>query len=1006
MNEPPENPLLNPPSEEQGVVTDADSTVATENEETLKPTASVEPATRENTPRHDIDSGSSNDPLLEQKGPSTDRSPDGDSNDVPPPLENATPYACNPYEQVHASGVLNPHPALAMQFYEARMRDHAVAYASAAAGAAWAAAQVAQAAADYAVGTGPPPPTFGGLPTWNNSTYAYSNANQFLPSFGTPSSPMHPHFAMYANSYYFPEQLTHQYYQPPVSNERQNYGGTQKQDRNGPGQVDDGKTKESIDHLDCPKQHHQRRKRQQRLPLEETSIPKVISSRQSTASQGTVGEGYEPYSANNNQSSSRGRCRYTGRGKVRRRLLRSDGDSSSSGSNVFPQPRTHNKKKARSDESLLGKTAISALYEWCSKRQRTPSFLLQKAGYSGNFAFKVVLEDGEEYGVGDGCTKIAAKQLAAKRSLQALVPGVVFDESTGVVVGLRCTPKRKDSASLEADDLAPNLAKRLAIGHNDEDCDTESFDGDRSKLSKPAKQAKRTLDIYPGTSTASEDEDENEYYTSRGASVCSALLHALVQIDPCLPEPPSFTYGQEESILPTLVASLKGRKNGFRVHRPSYKCTAALSRIIPETGTNTPYDSEEDEKAFLTHVKDRETSSDTLPLEEHLEASGIGGTKREARHIASSKLLALLFPECESMVEVKAAAEAIRDAHVASKGSKAHPRPIVKDEEVKSVHRCMVKIAGNPPLPEQLRANLELLLIGAADRFDSRLLDRKVKVAAEDDDCEHVNLRNPDELAYCRDHVDRLVEIALQNYNDHDEEGRCLPDELTADDVGRTILRKATDVDLPNIVRLFELNAEAFGNIQQVHNSETASAPDEPVACEKLASHDPLAAPLKSTTSIVLLLCRAITPFNDPPLGCAILTRGFSTQEGCNWRVTAIANEPHVPPERFIECIETFAKHMDCVLEPFLCKSQTDAFKSKSTTQASALHSLASHFGSSRVEHEDDDNRDRPPSSLQQLSSHLQSVAEESELSESSTVKIETRAAKRMRKPNKKSRVN
>jgi hypothetical protein len=33
-----------------------------------------------------------------------------------------------------------------------------------------------------------------------------------------------------------------------------------------------------------------------------------------------------------------------------------------------------------------------------------------------------------------------------------------------------------------------------------------------------------------------------------------------------------------------------------------------------------------------------------------LKTVGAGGTKREARHVASAKLLALLFPDCKSMV--------------------------------------------------------------------------------------------------------------------------------------------------------------------------------------------------------------------------------------------------------------------------------------------------------------------------------------------------------------------
>ncbi len=50
-----------------------------------------------------------------------------------------------------------------------------------------------------------------------------------------------------------------------------------------------------------------------------------------------------------------------------------------------------------------------------------------------------------------------------------------------------------------------------------------------------------------------------------------------------------------------------------------------------------------------------------------LEGVGTGATKREARHVASTKLLALLFPDCNGMVEVKQAAENAREKYATSK---------------------------------------------------------------------------------------------------------------------------------------------------------------------------------------------------------------------------------------------------------------------------------------------------------------------------------------------------
>ena len=44
--------------------------------------------------------------------------------------------------------------------------------------------------------------------------------------------------------------------------------------------------------------------------------------------------------------------------------------------------------------------------------------------------------------------------------------------------------------------------------------------------------------------------------------------------------------------------------------------------------------------------------------------------KRDAKHIASAKLLALLFPDCKGMVEVVKAAEAAREQYAANKALK------------------------------------------------------------------------------------------------------------------------------------------------------------------------------------------------------------------------------------------------------------------------------------------------------------------------------------------------
>ena len=163
-----------------------------------------------------------------------------------------------------------------------------------------------------------------------------------------------------------------------------------------------------------------------------------------------------------------------------RRRLRSDGDSS------------------KSDDSLVGKTAVAALHEWCSKRQYERPKFVQTA--SNPFQFEVWIHQ-KCQGTGKAYSKGAARQLAARKALQAVAPGIVLDAG-GMVIAL------PDIAA----DLGPHLARRLAL--------------DREK---------RTL--------SSEDEDS---YHSLQASV---LLHGLVRVDDRIPQGPTFEVSPQGSSL-------------------------------------------------------------------------------------------------------------------------------------------------------------------------------------------------------------------------------------------------------------------------------------------------------------------------------------------------------------------------------------------------------------------------------------------------------------------------
>ncbi|GAX17311.1 hypothetical protein FisN_10Lh175 [Fistulifera solaris] len=399
-----------------------------------------------------------------------------------------------------------PSPPASIQYYEARMRDHAAAYASAAAGAAWAAAQMAAAAADFAAQ--------GQMPLFRNGEH---------PPFYPPYQP--PPFI--PSEHHDPQQPDAQY--------------------------------ESSS--DPP----HRRKRRPRLD----DVPGRISTKQH-----------------------------------RDRIRRGEDSSSNSSCSTFVRK---SKKKDRSDESMLGKTAVAALYEWCSRRNHLPSFVLQQITPT-HFHCVVTLEDDVEWGHGQGGNKGAAKKEAARQALQSLCPTVVFDETSGFVIALRNA----------VEDLAPHLAKQLAIDATDDNI----------------------------SSTTDFSEDENDFWKSgQGATILSNLLFTTIQIDPRIKESvPVFTY----QIMPVVQHHpLKRKTTTSDVSRGRFTCIAEL-KVYHDEGS-----------------------------EDVLQAKGVGTSKREARHMACAALLVKLFPECDgNFAKVKEAAEAARTRYKSTRlNSRGPPFP-------------------------------------------------------------------------------------------------------------------------------------------------------------------------------------------------------------------------------------------------------------------------------------------------------------------------------------------
>lgn len=450
----------------------------------------------------------------------------------------------------------------------------------------------------------------------------------------------------------------------------------------------------------------------------------------------------------------------------------------------------------------------------------------------------------------------------------------------------------------------------------------------------------------------------------------------MVQIDERIPEGPTYTYHVDA--VPSSNTQWKRKAGGSItvgtpvVHRGSFTCIATMRVQSIRKG----------QKA---------TSF------ERLQESGVGGTKREARHTASAKLLAKLFPECEGMVAVKKAAEAAREKYAASKALKQQSRrdrfltdargQVNESDKTKPLYSFAFASPKSPSLPVEVEEHL-LRAVGAMSWKREQV--SKEELAPESKGVEADLSRQHSR----QQQLDDSILYALQSLNEHDEDGRSLPDELTVDDVGRTVLRRATHEDEHWITKLLGTSNSMISPIVTLSNSK-GSARDE-----FGRNNSPFAARLWSSSAIVLLLCRAIAPYDDPPLGCATLTLGFSLEKGRTLRIAQIASESHLPLERFREVLQSFANHMTCFLEP-----SSPVSPSYMKLQQDDIDSILNSHLSIPPDCQSRCDPNSPESEKPLVLSPLQSVIEESEaLEESDSEKGKTNK-KVTDKPSKRSRV-
>lgn len=612
------------------------------------------------------------------------------------------------------------------------------------------------------------------------------------------------------------------------------------------------------------------------------------------------------------------------------------------------------------------------------------------------------------YGSGRGGTKAAARQDAARKALAAILPGITFDIN-GIVLQMPPAHELLSIALSSATAIQPPDFSRLAIDQQHPETQLERPESpvpseDSSSVLSiatssitsaagpgPSKFQKTVLlssvtsnnhnnNMYPyhassGISSASED-DENTYYASRGASVCSSLLHAMWQIDDRIKEPPHYSF---EVIAPKSVVISGGNKRSSMegrsapLHRSSFSCTASI--VVLETRKDKPIEdapfgeesacvpsSSRYDNDVVSGSDDREATKKSVPVirTEWLEAVGTGATKREARHAASAKLLALLFPDCSSLVEVIAAAEAARELYAAGKAqakqNRNHSTLSKIDNTIDQHHTDLTKkIVSNASAVENESCSKapdtkstyasskqsRFELTGSNSNDDSSRKDlipwsdslnvenlsiseSKAKRAADHDtnsaekrSHEHENrliqfpVASNASLSQCylshQLQLNKDVDAALRKVNDVDGDfGKFSHGEY---DIGKVILRRMLPEDALLVEKLF-LNID--GNRYPTFTSIVLQK--ESVAENPIQEIPVTEMQCKRQHVVILLLCRAV--LESIPIACALLTPSFSTKKGSVFQISAIAHKEHLPPrERFIEYLKAFASCMNYELE-------------------------------------------------------------------------------------------
>jgi hypothetical protein len=176
-----------------------------------------------------------------------------------------------------------------------------------------------------------------------------------------------------------------------------------------------------------------------------------------------------------------------------------------------------------------------------------------------------------------------------------------------------------------------------------------------------------------------------------------------------------------------------------------------------------------------------------------------------------------------------------------------------------------------------------------------------------------------------RKQLEQIIDTAINTFNDIDDDGKS--PYFKEDDLSKIVLRRVTIDDIGAIERLLkkEENCKKQSSNITFLNALSRLGPlslmgkiPKSDLGEWIDSNDDIsdiASQLCGSTSTILLLSRALALPEEPPLGFAVLSFGFSLDHGRTLCISEIANEVHFPRERLIECLEKLGKIMKCHIE-------------------------------------------------------------------------------------------